>query len=862
MSILNKNKAFSVRDYLFISVGLLGLFWFFLTYASNEPRTTMDASLGKQSATVKATQILNSLGYGADNFNARSYFESNGNLIDSLQAHLGRQQMISTFSDSLHSGIYPFYWETRFLDSGDRDANLILKLDEEGRLIEFVNSKEVLPDNPLNKEALVGAFNTDGALQLWTSLPDSAWKRALSFDLENYTSSGEDQFKEQPRESSPHGFSRTEIRRLAEYHLSEGGWDPDRLKMTDIQIHTIKSSTAADLVFQSNEPYLGQTVQLEATVLPTGALLKLGAEYNSLSENDSLSGEYLRLIRIALVILFGLATVVVFYFRIRSRTIDTNPALVVAVVAGLIFPAIIFLEEIPDLSLFGGTAETSSIILILRMGVAGAFASVSYFAVFAVADSLMRQYWPDKLSVYDYVRQGMFFNKPVGETLVRSIVLAFILCGVWTTLLLFSPDLYFEVDRTFLQEESAWPPVFLFLNSAWFSLIMILAIFPVVGALVYSSFRNKWVTGLVMVAGFALMAPVLQEFGPDLQEITVFAAMGTAFAVIFLKWDFVTTLLSHFLFLVMLEVSSGWIVANSPDLYVFIIFCVFLLLLTVIGIFAIVKGQERQSLPVFVPEYVEELAQEQRIKQELQIAREVQQSFLPVKTPEFEQLELAAICKPAFETGGDYYDFVRLDEHRVAVMVGDVSGKGIQAAFYMTFVKGVIHSLCREIDSPAEVMKKTNYLFCQNAPRGTFISLIYGIIDVKKKTFQFARAGHNPIIRVTANNGQVEELRPKGIGIGLSRDGSFEQHIEEVKLPIRENDLLVLYTDGIVEALNEHGKFYGTKKLNNIVNSNRSGSAQNVLISLSEDVRSFIGNAKQHDDMTAVVMKMNNTNRN
>ncbi len=256
------------------------------------------------------------------------------------------------------------------------------------------------------------------------------------------------------------------------------------------------------------------------------------------------------------------------------------------------------------------------------------------------------------------------------------------------------------------------------------------------------------------------------------------------------------------------------------------------------------------------------MAQEQRIKQELQIAREVQQSFLPVKTPEFEQLELAAICKPAFETGGDYYDFVRLDEHRVAVLVGDVSGKGIQAAFYMTFVKGVIHSLCREIDSPAEVLKKTNYLFCQNAPRGTFISLVYGIIDVRKKTFRFARAGHNPILRVSANNGEVEELRPKGIGIGLSRDGSFEKHIDEVELSLCENDLLVLYTDGIVEALNEQGKFYGTKKLNNIVNSSKSGSAQNVLVSLSEDVRSFIGNAKQHDDMTAVVMKMKNTNRN
>ncbi|MDZ7695106.1 MAG: PP2C family serine/threonine-protein phosphatase [Balneolaceae bacterium] len=129
---------------------------------------------------------------------------------------------------------------------------------------------------------------------------------------------------------------------------------------------------------------------------------------------------------------------------------------------------------------------------------------------------------------------------------------------------------------------------------------------------------------------------------------------------------------------------------------------------------------------------------------------------------------MAAICKPAYETGGDYYDFIQLDDHRIAVAIGDVSGKGIQAAFYMTFTKGILHTLCRETESPAEVLKKANRLFYENARRGTFISLIYGIVDLRKKTFRFARAGHNPILHYAAQSQTMDLLQPSGIGLGLT----------------------------------------------------------------------------------------------
>src|SRR5699024_2659983 len=183
----------------------------------------------------------------------------------------------------------------------------------------------------------------------------------------------------------------------------------------------------------------------------------------------------------------------------------------------------------------------------------------------------------------------------------------------------------------------------------------------------------------------------------------------------------------------------------------------------------------------------------ERIKQELQIARDVQQSFLPIETPQFEHLEIAAICKPAYETGGDYYDFIQLDEKRIAVAIGDVSGKGIQAAFYMTFVKGIIHSLCSETQSPADLLAKANRLFYDSARRGTIISLVYGISHLEKRSFHFARAGHNPVLKMNGENGSVEELQPRGIGIGLTKDVFFDSNIEEVELKLSGDEALILY---------------------------------------------------------------------
>lgn len=873
MSLLNKNKAFSVRDCVFIALGLVGLFFFFFTYDSHDPRSIIDTSLEKRAVELKAVEKLNSLGYQPEGFKMQSNLESEDPLLDSLQLKMGRRKMISAFSDTTYSGIHPYYWRVSFANNSSaftperlpraQDPKFELRFDMSGRMIGLDNGNQILPDRQLNREALISAFQTDSTLKLWTSLPDSAWDRVLTFNLtEDYSPNSSSDTLAEKNINDPekaHEFTRAQIRRLAEFHLKNTGWESADLSMQSIQAQQVQSMTAAEVRFTGSKPEFDQSVNVEATVLPTGMLMGLNYSYNNATSGTSFPNAW-NLVQIGILLVFGIGVLIIFYFRIRARAVDTKPALVVGVISGITFPAVMLLHEIKQYSLLSGDVATERIFqLAISMGFSGAFASVGFFILFAVADSLLRQYWPQKLSVYDYMRQGMFFNKPIGETLVRSIILAFMLCGAWSVMLFLFPNLYFDVFNSFLKYEAAWPPIYIMLSNFWNTALVVLGVFAVVMTQIFGSFKNTWMAAAIGVLGFSIMPPMFQHFGPVWQQTMLFFGLGILITAIFLRWGLITTLFTVFVFTGMIEVSSGWVVPSSPDLYVFLTFCGFLLFVFVTGTFAIVKGQERQSLPTFVPEYVEELAQEQRIKQELQIAREVQQSFLPVRTPEFDELELAAICKPAYETGGDYYDFVRLDDYRVAVMIGDVSGKGIQAAFYMTFVKGVIHSLCREIDSPAAVLKKTNHLFCENAPSGTFISLIYGIVDLRKKQFYFARAGHNPILRITSGNGQVEELQPKGIGIGLAKGDSFDKHIEEVELSLSEDDILVLYTDGITEALNEGHTFYGSQRLNSTLKRNKQKSAKEILELLANDVRTFIGNAKQHDDMTMLIMKLKKT---
>ncbi|HET6527992.1 MAG TPA: SpoIIE family protein phosphatase [Balneolaceae bacterium] len=871
----------TIREYIFFVLSLLAGLYFFMAYPSQDPRSVIDLQMDGASIEQKAISRLESLGYSAPQFHIETNFRANNDLLDSLQAAMERPKMIDYFKQHEVPNIRPYYWEVTFRKKEDDKTKVLisasseeehpvnsgiaaikLRFSADGEFLSLLNPDNILPLKTVNRVAMAAAFSVprDSAVAVLAEFNDSTLTKQLFINIGQNEPLRNQKERLQRlqillREGRHYMLSGQDVLKMASWYLEETGWKLTEFEADTVFMGRINGKSFASAHFKLTEPKLGQELGLNVRILPTGGLLGLSSLYNPDGNEESLFHELWSLIRNAIIFLFCVAGVILFFFRIRARAVDTKPSLVVAVIAGMAISLTVVLDGLSGVALWQADSGTIITFVLIGAGMLGAGVCLLFFAFFAIGDSITRQYWPQKLKTYDYLRQGMLFNRPVGLMLIRSVVLAFILAGFWTLLLSLFPNLYIGFENVFLSQKSLWPPLYLLISTFLTSLSIVLGIFLVLGGQVYGWTQNKIITSAVIVLGFVLV-PLTGSFGPLMYELIIAALLGLILTLIYLQWDFLTLLISHFLFLGLLATSTAWTIGGSLDTYIFGSFLLLIVFFIVSGVLAVARGEKEQRLSHFVPEYVEELAQEERIKQELQIAREVQQSFLPERTPDLPRLELSAICKPAYETGGDYYDFIPLDENRIAVTIGDVSGKGIQAAFYMTFVKGIIYSLCRETNSPAELLKKANRLFYDTAPRGTFISLVYGIIDLEKRSFHFARAGHNPILRINGQNGSVEELQPKGIGIGLTKDVSFDNNIEEIELKLSTDDVLILYTDGIVEALNENHVFYGTHRLNNLLMKHKEQSAKVILSEVTGDVLTYIGKARQHDDMTMMVMKL------
>lgn len=267
------------------------------------------------------------------------------------------------------------------------------------------------------------------------------------------------------------------------------------------------------------------------------------------------------------------------------------------------------------------------------------------------------------------------------------------------------------------------------------------------------------------------------------------------------------------------------------------------------------------SMTTSIEELLEQKAEKERLAQELRIARDIQMSLLPQGDVQMPGLALSGYCEPAREVGGDYYDLLRLDEHRLAVLIADVSGKGTSAALYMAELKGVMLSLSQQHRSPRALLVAANRIVSQHLDTRSFITMTYGIVDMRARTFTFARAGHCPLLylpwsqdgaattRVVAPGGMV-------LGLTLDRDGLFERMLHEETIPLGAGDLVVLFTDGISEAMNEAGECFGEGRLGNILESQRDRPFPELRERIIRDVRAFVGDQGAHDDMTMLLLKV------
>ena len=264
-----------------------------------------------------------------------------------------------------------------------------------------------------------------------------------------------------------------------------------------------------------------------------------------------------------------------------------------------------------------------------------------------------------------------------------------------------------------------------------------------------------------------------------------------------------------------------------------------------------------------IADLLKQAKEKRRLEEELRIAREIQMSLLPSGPLTFPGLAITAMCRPAREVGGDYYEFLPLGDHRLGVLVADVSGKGTSAAFYMAELKGLILSLSQIYQSPKQLLMEVNRILSVNLlDNRTFITMIYAVVDLEARTLTYARAGHTPLIYVPADGdaaGHSQVLIPDGLVVGLHLEGIEEKFAEllvEEKISIGQGDLFAFYTDGITEAMNEESDLFGEERLSRLLEEHAklpSGEIQERILS---DVEAFVGGAEQHDDMTIVLLRV------
>ena len=244
-------------------------------------------------------------------------------------------------------------------------------------------------------------------------------------------------------------------------------------------------------------------------------------------------------------------------------------------------------------------------------------------------------------------------------------------------------------------------------------------------------------------------------------------------------------------------------------------------------------------------------AERERLSRELEIARTIQESFLPDCAPTIPGFDLAATSIPALFVGGDFYDFIPISEGRYGLVIADVSGKGVSAALFMALSRTLVRASTADEPSPASAIIHANRMIFEDSKTSMFVTLFYAILDSRERTLTYVNAGHNPPVFIRGNDTAITLLKAEGIALGVLE----EIQLETIKIPLTKGDLLVLYTDGVTEAENISNELYGEDRLEGLMNTIRSTTSAEIIASIVEDIRRFAGDAPQSDDITLLVMK-------
>lgn len=814
----------------------------------------------KQPVLEQAEAFLDAYGYSGTELFSGPFVSRDEILVEKLQREYGRFFISRKINDDLLNVIPAYQWKTEFggttpesfqftasnrefgIDFGDRSAFEFTHTQSAG-ILAFRNN---LPDEELQTGYFL--LRTQEHLPEFTAQVDSIQLPVIyEVDIDRTSPQWETR-----------GDSLTVITPGTDFFYSESAqwlgktvWGSREQKSETIGYKVDEDETTVEVTYI----FAGignDDTDVKLLYKTNGILKEISVDWKTEATARSYKS-WVEGIGVSILVLMGFVILIILIRRFYARLLDTSSAYADALLGMLLIMFAILAPEAVAI-VTGNVANWWEPLAKLAASVASAvFVGILFYALALTGLSVSHESASSKVVSLNLVRRGFWLNKPVGKSIIWGLTAGTIAYGFVSLLIMVFPNLLLVLDTQTLKanlEEFTQ-----LLSRAAFSLI---AVYYIIFGLVltcamawYNRGRNWKTTSIVLfIFMFFSMFYVF-----DVDGLIPRIIMNAIPALIFVAvYRYIDALALVFAFIAML-LWGGFVTGFIPHgwfSYYALVYPAMLGGLLFLGMRFSSLGKEVYEIPEYVPEYILERSRRERIEREFELARQVQQQLLPAKAPQITGLEIKGLCKPAFEIGGDYYDFITIDEHKTAVLIGDVSGKGVQAAFYMTLVKGFVMSLSREISNPAALMTRVNALFRENAPRGTFITMLYGIYDAKNATFSFVRLGHEPLLFVNAKG--VTSLKPAGMPLGMTEGEPFEKNLKQETVTLQENDTIILFTDGVTETRNRKGDFLGEERIEALFKDTAPLSAEAVMNKLVNAVQKFRKDQPQHDDVTIITM--------
>ena len=244
-----------------------------------------------------------------------------------------------------------------------------------------------------------------------------------------------------------------------------------------------------------------------------------------------------------------------------------------------------------------------------------------------------------------------------------------------------------------------------------------------------------------------------------------------------------------------------------------------------------------------------QILEKKKIEEQLKLAKDVQLGLLPSSEPEIAGYSFASVCIPTYEIGGDYFDYIPIDDKRIAIVIADVSGDGVPAALIMAAFRALLRYNAKLFSDPSKLMQLMNEHVSEFMRKRDFISIFYGILDYNEHTFVYSNCGHNPALHLSSQ--KIKLLEGGGPSLNLLKDAEFKTF----ELNLEKNDQILLYTDGVVEVFSRDKKQFGLEKLIEAFNSNADKSPSKIIEQVISATKHFSSSDFYNDDFTLLVLK-------